>query len=377
MGGPRSIEPSDFQGAQLRQMREWLDSGSGAQGLFAAGDGWRAEQKYMVDLAQRVRDALKQAGAVMEGMAGEAMQNAVAPVVLWTEVTAENAEVQSRRLHEQGNAFNQVDAAVPKAAEIKPVPDDNIFQQGFQVLAQGKTDAAIAEAQNEKLRQEAVTAFSSYDSSSRDSVAGSAVFTPPPDGGMKTAVSGPTGTGSGHAGIGGSLSPVGSGGSAAGSGSSWAGGAGASPNVTSGAPGSTVPSGAAPGAGVVHGGSAGTRPASSTVRAGRAGAGVGRGQGSTSGTRRGSGTTSGDGGEAVPGPIGPGATAGRGGLAGVGARGAAGAPGMGAGGAQGRGRQGEQDAEHTTPDYLKGDHGYFDEGDTASVAPAVFGDGNR
>ncbi|MER7082020.1 hypothetical protein ABT308_28020, partial [Saccharopolyspora kobensis] len=58
-----------------------------------------------------------------------------------------------------------------------------------------------------------------------------------------------------------------------------------------------------------------------------------------------------------------------------GAGGAGGRGGMAGAAAAGRpqGKQGEEDQEHAIPDYLKGDHGFFDD-DLPKVAPPVFGE---
>ncbi|WP_394378419.1 hypothetical protein [Saccharopolyspora spinosa] len=87
---------------------------------------------------------------------------------------------------------------------------------------------------------------------------------------------------------------------------------------------------------------------------------VGRGPGVGAGGRAGIGGP----GSGAPGsgPGGPGGAGGRGGAAGAGAA-----------GARPQGKQGEEDQEHEIPDYLKGDHGFFDD-ELPKVAPPVFGE---
>jgi hypothetical protein len=394
MGNPRTLESSNFEGAALAQMRGWVEGGSGAQALFDKAEVWGEEQKFMRDLAERVKARLAKANAVIESKSGEAMQNAVSPVVLWTEVTADNAQVQQTRMQEQGDAFNRVKAAIPKKEEEVPVPDDNFLEEGWDSLVNGKTDAEAAKAKNEALRQEAVTAFNGYQSTSQNSVAASAVFTAPPPGGMETSVaSGP------QAPVGGiSAASFGGGsGQAAGTQSSWAGGgvpagSGADYGQHAGrVPAGTTPSSYAPIAdpgarnqdwqrqqelqrqqqlraqqglaGGPSGSGAGAGPGGrGTGAGGRAGAGGSAGgRGAGAGGRSGLGT----GGAAGPGSARPG------GMAGAGARG--GGVGAMGGGAPGRGQQGGEDQEHETPDFLKGDQGVFND-DLPKVAPPVFGE---
>ncbi|MBQ0926544.1 PPE domain-containing protein [Saccharopolyspora endophytica] len=396
-------------------MRKWVNSGAGAEGLYEVSTGWNKEDEYLRELKTRLEDKLKQVGAVMQSESGEAMKNQAMPVVLWTEVTADSAKLQSEQMTAQGDAFGKVQTSIPGEGEEQAVPDDNWLEEGWDTLTTGSTDAEDAKAHNEKLRQEAVQAFTSYQETSQNNVAGSAVFTPPPDGGMKTTVTGSEGPGvggvgssspsstssawAGGSGGSGSLAGAGSGaggsygggafgGGAAGTGAAWAtppgpGGSGSNQNPNPGGAG-RVPNGpgvpgGAPGLGAgrtgMPGSGAGARPGAGSGAGGRGGAGAGRGLGAGSGAGAGGragagGPGMGAGGRAGMGGLG--GAAGAGGAGGAGGRGGAAGAGAGAG-ARGRGQEGEDDLEHETPDYLIGDQGVFDE-DLPKVAPPVFGD---
>ncbi|NHD15558.1 MULTISPECIES: hypothetical protein [Actinopolyspora] len=406
MGDRRTLPPSNLDGAQLEQMRSWVNSGKGAEALSEKSARWRAEEKYMRDLATRVKDRLKRAGAVTESKGNEAMQNAMSPVVLWTEVAADNALAEAERMEEQAQAFSKVQSSVPAASEEKPVPEENFFGQAWAGLTGGKTDNEQALAHNEKLRQDAVTAFKSYDGASQTTISATPTFTSPPEGGVETGTRsgsnpevGGTGPGTGSGGTGtpagtrsswsGTLDPSGSG-SGAGTGAAGQSvgrpGAGTAPPAGShsawqnpsasgtpgygqgGTPGASQGSGrVAGGSGVVGG--TGRAPGSripvrglgSGAGAGT-GSGVGRGAGSGAGRGFGPGGQSGVGRASTAAPTGGATASGSGGARG----GAAGAP-------RGGGQQGEEDEEHETPSYLVGDYGYFD-GDLPRVAPPVIGE---
>lgn len=413
----RELEPADFEGAQLNQMRGWVHGGAGSEALYENSKLWNAEDQYMRDLKIRLEDKLKQVGAVMKSESGEAMKDQAMPVVLWTEITADSAKLQSEQMTAQGEAFKKVQTSIPAKSEEQAVPDDMWIEESWDSLVTGSTDAEDAKAHNEKLRQEAVQAFTAYQDTTQGNVSGSAQFEQPPEiavgsaGGTSSSSvpsvggvgsSSPSSTSSawaGGSGGSGSLAGAGSGtggsygggafgGGAAGTGAAWAtppgpGGSGSNQNPNPGGAG-RVPNGpgvpgGTPGLGAgrpgVSGSGAGARPGAGSGAGGRGGAGAGRGLGAGSGAGAGGragagGPGMGAGGRAGMGGLG--GAAGAGGAGGAGGRGGAAGAGAGAG-ARGRGQEGEDDLEHETPDYLIGDQGVFDE-DLPKVAPPVFGD---
>ena len=389
-------------------MREWIEDGT-PESQFSQAKSWRDEQKFMADLAQRVKDRMSQAGVSIEGEGGEAMQNAVAPVALWTEVSADNAEAQAQRMESQGEAFKKVQTSIPKKGEEQHPPEDHWLESVGSSLGIANTDNENAKAHNEKLRQEAVTAFQGYDNTSQNNVQSSAVFTAPPEAGKNPVVaSGPQPPQAGGVDTGGmssdsTQSASAGGGSAGGAAGGGAVGGGAGGGAGGHSPGSSSPSGTAPSSSAPAGhqpwqrgtlepprggpqggagGFAGAMPGGGSAGGGAAGGGraggaSGSGSGSGSGGRAG-------GGAGGRGALGPGGSAGSGGGAAggqtgassggaTGGRGGAGGAGMGGAGARGAGSQGEEDEEHYSPEFLKGDYGFFDE-DVPRVAPPVFGE---
>lgn len=398
-------------------MRKWVNGGSGADGLYEQSENWNAEDRYLRDLKTRLEDKLKSVGAFMQAESGEAMKDQAMPVVLWTEITADSAKLQSEQMTAQGEAFKKVQTSIPGKGEEQSVPDDGWVEEGWDSFWTGSTDAEDAKAHNEKLRQEAVQAFTTYQDTTQSNVSGSAQFQAPPavaqgDSGVSSS-SGPSvggvgssspsstssawagGSGSGAGGYAGGAGGTGGsygggafGGGAAGTGAAWAtppgpGGSGSNQNPNPGGAG-RVPNGpgmpgGTPGLGAgrpgVPGSGAGARPGAGSGAGGRGGAGAGRGLGAGSGAGAGGragagGPGMGAGGRAGMGGLG--GAAGAGGAGGAGGRGGAAGAGAGAG-ARGRGQEGEDDLEHETPDYLIGDQGVFDE-DLPKVAPPVFGD---
>lgn len=385
-------------------MRKWVNGGAGADGLYEQSSKWNAEDEYLRNLRTRLEDKLKSVGAFMQAESGEAMKDQAMPVVLWTEITADSAKLQSEQMTAQGEAFKKVQTSIPGKGEEQDVPDDMWLEEGWDTLTTGSTDAEDAKAHNEKLRQEAVQAFTTYQDTTQGNVSGSAQFQAPPavaqgDSGVSSS-SGPSvggvgssspsstssawagGSGSGaggSAGAGAGGAGGSYGGGSAGTGAAWAtppgGGSGSNQNPGAGrvpgGPGTPGYPGGTPGLGAGRPGTgtgAGARPGAGSGAGGRGGAGAGAGRGLGAGGRAG-GPGMGAGGRAGMGGLGGGT--GAGGAGGAGGRGGAGA-GAGAG-ARGRGQEGEDDLEHETPDYLIGDQGVFDE-DLPKVAPPVFGD---
>jgi hypothetical protein len=394
MADERQIEPSDFEGASLQQMRGWIGGGGGAEGLYDKTGGWKSEDTYLRELKTRLEGKLKEVGVVMQSKSGEALQNQAAPVVLWTEVAADSALAQSELMTAQGDAFKKVESSVPGQGEEQEVPDDSWVEESWDSMWTGSTDAEDAQAHNEKLRQEAVQAFQAYDQTSQANAQSSPVFTSPPQSGADVAVAGsthpsvgvsqPAGTSSQSAspgGIGGGSGVgsggIGSGGSGSPSGSSsmWQ-----TPNPNTGGdypqrpsypgPGNPNGPGYPGGPGMPGRPAAGTGPGAGGGR-GAGGAG-GRGGIGGAGARGAGGPGMGAGGRAGVGGPGSGVPgSGPGGVGGAGGRG--GMAGAGAAGGRPQGKEGEEDQEHETPDYLVGDQGVFDE-DMPRVAPPVFGD---
>ncbi|MGW1676315.1 hypothetical protein [Saccharopolyspora sp. NPDC002376] len=406
-------------------MRGWVEGGN-ANGLYDTSQVWQGEDRYLRELKTRIEDKLKEAGAFMQSESGEAMQNQAVPVALWTEVAADNALAQSELMYQQGEAFAKVQSSIPGKGEEQQAPDSNWFKDQWDSLVNGQTDAEAAKEHNEKLRQDAVQAFQAYDNTSQSTVAGNAQFTPPPDNGMNVAVAGsqhtnvggvpqvsgnPSGTNSQWAGGGGtggygggysSTGPAGYGGTGGtgGPGSGGPGGGGfnstnpvwqqpgsggpgqtGGPGQSGGPGGGRVPFPGVGGPGMIGGpggGGSGSGAGGRGTGAGGAGGSGRGGLGAGGASGRGAGSGPGAGGRAgIGGPGGSGTGSGSGSGSGSGAAGGRGGVG-GAGGAAGgrpQGKQGEEDQEHETPDYLKGDHGFFDD-DLPKVAPPVFGDWN-
>ncbi|NYH80549.1 hypothetical protein FHR84_003915 [Actinopolyspora biskrensis] len=407
MGDRRTLPPSNYDGAQLDQMRSWTNGGTGSGPLQEKAELWRSAEKYMRDLATQIKDRLKKAGAVTESKGDEAMQNAMSPVVLWTEVAADNALAEAERMEEQAQSFSRVQSSVPAGSEEKPVPEENFFGKAWAGLTGGKTDNEQALTHNEKLRQDAVTAFKSYDGASQTTISATPTFTAPPAGGVDTGTRsgsnpevGGMGSGSGSGGTGtaagtrsswsGSLDPSGTGtGSGSGSPGQSAGRPGAGTTSPAGShsvwqrppanetpgyrqggtPGGSQGPGRGAGSNGVVGGTGRAPGSRIPVRGlgsgagGGAGSGVGRGAGSGAGRGFGPGGQSGVGRPST-------ATTSAGGAA---ASGSGGGRGGAAGAPRGGGQQGEEDEEHETPSYLVGDYGYFD-GDLPRVAPPVIGE---
>lgn len=387
-------------------MRSWVQGGAGSEALYEQSGYWNAEDQYMRDLKTRLEEKLKQVGAVMQSESGEAMKDQAMPVVLWTEITADSAKLQSEQMTAQGEAFKKVQTSIPDKSEEQAVPDDGWLEEGWDNLTTGSTDAEDAKAHNEKLRQEAVQAFTAYQDTTQGNVSGSAEFQEPPKVAVGSAgvesssvpgtggVQQPASTSSSSAGSAGTASGAGlvagsgagaggyagSGSAPAGTGSAWANAPGSGGNAGNGG-GNAAGAGARPGTPGYAGGTAGRpgmpgagRPGAGAGSGGArgAGSGAGRGVGAGGGAGRAGGPGMGAGGRAGAGGLGgaSGSTAAGGAAGGAGGRGGAG---MGGAGARGSGQQGEEDAEHETPDYLVGDQGVFDE-DLPRVAPPVFGE---
>jgi hypothetical protein len=383
-------------------MRGWVHGGSGAEAARRVADSWRAEEKYMRDLSQRVQDRMKAAGVSIQGQSGEAMQNAVSPVVLWTDVSADNAQAQAQRLDSQGEAFAKLQTSIPAQNEEQHPPEANFLQQGWAALSGGKTDNELATAHNEKLRQDAINAFRTYDNTSQNNVQSSAVFTPPPQAGQPAppagspAAGGGSASGShaaaglghsaGHGNVAGGAGAHNGGGVAHGTAAASSGAAPAGTNPSGAAPAGNQPwqqgnlaapgSESSPGAiggllgagGAAAGGYGASRGATGSEEGGtRSGAGASArgGLGGSTGGRGGAGEggASGRGGAGAAEEAATGASAKRNNANGAGA----GAP---AAGAPGAGHDDED--EHYSPEFLRGDHGFFDD-DLPQVAPPVLG----
>ncbi|MDA3650190.1 hypothetical protein LZ318_40085 [Saccharopolyspora indica] len=310
MFGNRAIEPSDFDGTPLRQLRAWAQDGS-PDSMYRHSDRWQEENDYLSALVEEIKAKLAEAGAVLESASGEEMQNALNPVVLWTEATAETAKAHSLRMLEQGEAFAKLQRQVPGAAEEQDPPDTHwLKNESWSSLGDGASDTEPARVHNEQQRQQAVAAYEAYDKTSRQHVADSPLFTPPPGSEDETKERDRDGEPPSET-----------------TRSAWAGGGGGGGAVVAGG-------GATPGSG---GGADRPLPPGGFAGIGSGGPTAGGGTGSSQPTA----------------PRGP---------AGMAGAGMAGRPAT---------RDSDDELDHETPDYLVADRGIFDD-DMPKTAPPVF-----
>jgi hypothetical protein len=379
--------------------------GAGVSGATGMQDGLADLTAIMAEAREQTEAALTKAGAVWEGDAADSMRSGVAPLAQWADDahTAGFASQYSTEVHvnSYSTAKNQMPEPVPVTSTANT--DAGGIPAAFTHLFGGQTDQDKHEAAAQEAKAEAVRVMSGYEGHSDLARSSVGEFVPPPS--VVVTVPPPQPKG-GDISSGGEVS--GPGGASGGDGARSAGDTGGTggggpvsaphrgttpPSSTPAPP--TTPSGLTPTPATPWPLTPGLVPDQprpnplAPVGFGPVGPPTGGGPG---GGTPGRGSGSGGG---VPGrgPAGPGVGGPRGGVPGVGALanepiagragsgpGATGAAGpRGAGGGMGMGpmaggrAQGDEDEEHTSPEYLRATHDTFWDA-TDPVAPPVIGE---
>ncbi|GAA3458847.1 PPE family protein [Saccharothrix longispora] len=179
MGG---IGNHNFDAQSHKQLYENIHGGPGHSAAQAVDDAWNSFRAVMGNAKSELESAIRDAGAVWVGAAGEKFTSSAAPLVQW----AEDARVAGVETHHafsaQTSHYGGAKTRMPEPVEVTSTANDDFFgiPAGFTHLVGGQTDQDVQEQQANEAKREAVRVMNGYRDGASSAVNLLGTFTPPP-----------------------------------------------------------------------------------------------------------------------------------------------------------------------------------------------------
>jgi hypothetical protein len=148
----------------------------------AIDDAWNNFRAVMGNAKAELESAIRSAGAVWVGSAGEQFTGSTAPLVQW----AEDARVAGVETHKSFQAHQShylgAKNRIPEPVQVTSTANDDFFgiPAGMTHLVGGQTDQDVEEQKSNEAKREAVRVMKGYDDGSSSAVNTLGAFTPPP-----------------------------------------------------------------------------------------------------------------------------------------------------------------------------------------------------
>lgn len=189
MGG---IGNHNFDAQSHKQLYEKIHGGPGHSAAQAVDDAWNSFRAVMGNAKSELESAIRDAGAVWVGAAGEQFTGSTAPLVQW----AEDARVAGVETHDafsaQTSHYSGAKTRMPEPVEVTSTANDDFLgiPAGFTHLVGGQTDQDVQEQQANEAKREAVRVMNGYRDGASSAVGLLGTFAPPPQ--VTTQVTEPT-----------------------------------------------------------------------------------------------------------------------------------------------------------------------------------------
>ncbi|MFJ6676418.1 PPE family protein [Actinosynnema sp. NPDC091369] len=189
MGG---IGSHNFDAQSHEQLYDKIHSGPGHSAVQAVDDAWNSFRAVMGNAKSELESAIRDAGVVWVGAAGERFTGSAAPLVQW----AEDARVAGVETHNafsaQASHYSGAKTRMPEPVEVTSTANDDFLgiPAGFTHLVGGQTDQDVQEQQANEAKREAVRVMNGYRDGASSAVSLLGTFTPPPQ--VTTQVTEPT-----------------------------------------------------------------------------------------------------------------------------------------------------------------------------------------
>ncbi|MBY8850773.1 PPE domain-containing protein, partial [Saccharothrix sp. MB29] len=145
-------------------------------------DAWNSFRAVMGNAKGELESAVRDAGVVWVGAAGEKFGDSAAPLVQWTE-DARVAGVETHNAFSaQTSHYSGAKTRMPEPVEVTSTANDDFFgiPAGFTHLVGGQTDQDVQEQQANEAKREAVRVMNGYRDDAYWSVNLLGTFVPPP-----------------------------------------------------------------------------------------------------------------------------------------------------------------------------------------------------
>jgi hypothetical protein len=179
MGG---IGNHNFDAQSHQQLYDKIHGGPGHSAAQTVDDAWNSFRAVMGNAKSELESAIRDAGAVWVGAAGEQFAGSTAPLVQW----AEDARVAGVETHNSFSAqtsyYSGAKTTMPEPVQVTSTANDDFLgiPAGFTHLVGGQTDQDVEEQQANEAKREAVRVMNGYRDGASSAVDSLGTFTPPP-----------------------------------------------------------------------------------------------------------------------------------------------------------------------------------------------------
>jgi len=172
----------NFDAQSHRQLYDRIHGGPGYAAAQPVDDAWNSFRAVMGNAKAELESAIKDAGAVWIGAAGERFGSGSAPLVQWAE-DARTAGVETHNAFSaQASHYIGARTTMPEPVRVTSTANDDYFgiPAGFTHLVGGQTDQDVQEQQANEAKREAVRVMNGYRDGASSAVGALGTFVPPP-----------------------------------------------------------------------------------------------------------------------------------------------------------------------------------------------------
>ncbi|MFD0204695.1 MULTISPECIES: PPE family protein [Saccharothrix] len=172
----------NFDAQSHQQLYDKIHGGPGHSAAQAVDDAWNSFRAVMGNAKSELESAVRDAGAVWVGAAGEQFAGSTAPLVQW----AEDARVAGVETHDSFSAqtsyYSGAKTTMPEPVQVTSTANDDFLgiPAGFTHLVGGQTDQDVQEQQANDAKREAVRVMNGYRDGASSAVNSLGTFAPPP-----------------------------------------------------------------------------------------------------------------------------------------------------------------------------------------------------
>ncbi len=145
-------------------------------------DAWNGFRAVMANTKSELESAIRDAGAVWVGAAGEQFAGGTAPLVQWAEDVRTAGVETHNSFAAQTSYYSGAKTRMPEPREVTSTANDDFLgiPAGFTHLVGGQTDQDVQEQQANEAKREAVRVMNGYRDGASSAVDTLGAFTPPP-----------------------------------------------------------------------------------------------------------------------------------------------------------------------------------------------------
>ncbi|MER5267194.1 PPE domain-containing protein [Actinosynnema sp. NPDC002837] len=187
-----AIGDHNFHAQSHKQLYKKIHGGPGHSAADPVKDAWNGFREVMDNAKSELESAIRAAGAVWVGAAGEQFTGSTAPLVQWAE-DARLAGVKTRdAFSDQTSLYGSAKNVMPEPVKVTSTANDNFFGIPAAIVHKldGQTDQDIQEKEAQEAKNRAVDVMNGYRDGANVALNTLGTFVPPPQ--VTTQVAEPT-----------------------------------------------------------------------------------------------------------------------------------------------------------------------------------------